>query len=263
MASTLIGKGTSGNVYYPSLHCLPPAVAPTGKIVSKLLPNAAAAAELRAAAIVRGKPWARVPIRSCAWNGVGASPTSNYNTLLFSEFGGKSMKEITESEWTAAIAHTYLDFVDEVISWMDTNKCVQGDLTLYNTLWDGTRFYLIDFERARCFTESGNEEEDAEMEMLEAGSRLEEKTYLYTNLLEVLPEEIAKVKDVRDRITAGLSTLGVDVKSNASYNGLREEVLQRAKENAAMNKTQRGVQRKRTRRALRTKRTRRTRRVFL
>jgi hypothetical protein len=174
-----LNSGQFGRVYYPALECENPRENPRGNYVSKLMDKDHAAAELRASRVARDLDWAKIPIAMCKWDGKGAEIYKTYDTLLFSEYAGSSMDTMPPESWSdPAILKAYFKLVNSVIKW--NKNCFHGDITLKNILWDGSKFYLIDFASARWPIDSNN--------TMNNDLKLRDKIYLYENLLDVMDE---------------------------------------------------------------------------
>jgi hypothetical protein len=191
-------SGQSGNVFYPSLDCMKPDKGPKGNYVSKLMTEVSAENELRGSRLAKGQSWAVLPEYTCKWNGRGVNSLDpKYNTLLFSKYSGITMDKISSEVWMKPdTLKAYFRLIDNVLEW---NKiCYHGDITEKNTLWDGSNFHLIDFERAVC--SKGNNSEN--YKKMNDEMKFNDNLFLYLNLYESLGPEtrkyynISKVEDI-------------------------------------------------------------------
>jgi hypothetical protein len=195
-----LNSGQFGRVYYPSLECEDPHQTPKGNYVSKLMKKRNAEAELRASSVARDLDWAKIPISMCKWNGKGAEQFESYDTLLFSEYAGQTMDTLPPESWSNPIVlKAYLKLIDSVIKW--NKNCFHGDITTKNILWDGSKFYLIDFASAICPQVDPNNENYAMTKAMNNDMKSKDKQHLYENLLEVMDTNaLAKwsIKNVKD-----------------------------------------------------------------
>jgi len=172
-----LNSGQFGRVYYPALDCEDPRDNPRGNYVSKLMDKRHAVAELKASRFARDLDWAKIPISMCKWDGKKSETYKTYDTLLFSEYAGPSMDTMPPESWSdPVVLKAYFKLVKGVVEW--NKNCFHGDITPKNILWDGSKFYLIDFATARCPIGEPNE--------MNSNMKLKDKMDLYQNLLEVM-----------------------------------------------------------------------------
>lgn len=173
-----IGEGQYGKVYYPSLSCKDNTKTPKGNYVSKRMRKDLADAELKAAEVAKGQPWARLPIASCEYDEI--------DSLLFSEFGGKTMDAMDAKEWQAkGTLEAYFRLIEGVSKW--NANCWHGDIKPQNIVWNGTDFFLIDFDKARCAKPLDPAHQDYEDDkMMQDDMLSRDLVYLYESLFLML-----------------------------------------------------------------------------
>jgi len=195
-----LNSGQFGRVYYPALDCEDPSQNPRGNYVSKLMDKRHAAAELRASRVARDLDWAKIPISMCKWDGKKAEIYKTYDTLLFSEYAGQFMETMPPESWSdPVVLKAYFQLVNAVLEW--NKNCFHGDITLKNILWDGSKFYLIDFATAMCPHVDPNNENYVMSKAMNNDMKSRDKQYLYENLFEVMDENaLAKwnINDISD-----------------------------------------------------------------
>ena len=180
-----LNSGQFGRVYYPALECEDPSQTPKGNYVSKLMKKRNAEAELRASSVARNLDWAKIPMALCKWNGKGAEQFDSYDTLLFSEYAGQTMDTLPPESWSnPVVLKAYLKLINSVIEW--NKNCFHGDITVKNIVWDGSKFYLIDFARAICPQVDPNNENYAMTKAMNNDMKSKDKQHLYKNLLDVM-----------------------------------------------------------------------------
>ena len=170
----LLGKGLSGEVYYPALQCKNKDETPTGNYVSKVSSIKSAEKEFEKTSILRENKdeldFAIFPEYMCEYN--------KTHNLLFSKMGGYSLiqyhnylenigyeknakkKNIEKETFDNKYFEEIIDSLKELkqnIKILNGLGIYQGDISFDNILYnqEEKKAYLIDFER------KGNEEDES------------------------------------------------------------------------------------------------------
>ena len=158
----IIGKGMSGVVHYPALHCKVPEETPVGNYVSKVSSKKSAEKEFKNSEALRNlkgsEEFAIYPEFICEYN--------DKQNLLFSKFGGYSLvhyysflenlaytnsvdkkKEEFNEEYFNNVFKA-LEVLKEKVKWLNENGIYHNDISFDNILYneETNKVYLIDFE---------------------------------------------------------------------------------------------------------------------